>query len=308
MSTEMSTANGSGSAPVQAHRDYIRCRLLHEHIHRSLRQKPSNKNISQSLVLSAALHSISSDPQHDDESIFLPGGLTPADVGALTPAPPLKLGAHFCGRLEAELEHTLLSVSDHLSTPDEPHNDGDRVEVALQRFEQVTRRKERLSQQEAALEEARARVIQLVEKINQAQHTLESKLVDTLTTLPPHLQATRVAQADVVAATIETALLKLSLVRTLAYAALYGHEHPQKPDATVAQAVRAAHEKLRDRQRAQEDEMQRLDRQIEEYEGMLQLVDGRDGSFAQVVKDMARVKRETDECRKDLRRLGWTGD
>ena len=41
---------------------------------------------------------------------------------------------------------------------------------------------------------------------------------------------------------------------------------------------------------------------------MLDLVGGRDAGFAQVVKDMARVKRETEECRKDLRRLGWTGD
>ena len=68
------------------------------------------------------------------------------------------------------------------------------------------------------------------------------------------------------------------------------------------------HERLKERQRAQEAEMERLDAQIAQYEGMLSLVDGRDGSFAQVVRDMARVKRETEECRKDLRRLGWTGD
>ena len=76
----------------------------------------------------------------------------------------------------------------------------------------------------------------------------------------------------------------------------------------MSRAVTAAYEKLKERRRAQETEMQKLDRQIEEYESMLRLVDGRDGSFAQVVKDMARVKRETEECRKDLRRLGWTGD
>ena len=102
--------------------------------------------------------------------------------------------------------------------------------------------------------------------------------------------------------------MKLSLVRARAYRALYGHTPPDHPDLTVSRAVGAAYEKLREKQRAQETEMDKLDRQIGEYEGMLRLVDGRDGSFAQVVKDMARVKRETEECRRDLRRLGWTGD
>ncbi len=116
------------------------------------------------------------------------------------------------------------------------------------------------------------------------------------------------AEADVVAATIETALLKLSLVRARAHRALYGYALPNRPDATISRAVAAAYEMLKERQRAQEAETQKLDRQIEQYESMLRLVDGRDGSFGQVVKDMARVKRETEECRKDLRRLGWTGD
>ncbi len=142
----------------------------------------------------------------------------------------------------------------------------------------------------------------------QIQVALESKLTDALSTLPSQLQTTRAAQADVVSATIETALLKLSLVRARAHRALYGYAPAEKPNQTVSSAVNAAYEKLRERQRSQQAETDELDRQIEEYEGMLRLVDGRDGSFAQVVKDMARVKRETDECRKDLRRLGWTGD
>ena len=143
---------------------------------------------------------------------------------------------------------------------------------------------------------------------SQAHPALEEKLADMLTTIPPQLHATCSAQADVIAATIEAALLKLSLVRARAHQALYAHALPSNPDATVARAVTAAHDKLRERRRAQDVKMQKLDRQIEEYESMLRLVDGRDGSFAQVVKDMARVKRETEECRKDLRRLGWTGD
>ena len=81
-----------------------------------------------------------------------------------------------------------------------------------------------------------------------------------------------------------------------------------KQGPTVAQAVSAMYERLRERQAVQETEMEALDAQIAEYDAMLRLADGRDGSFAQVVKDMVRVKRETEECRRDLRRLGWTGD
>lgn len=55
-------------------------------------------------------------------------------------------------------------------------------------------------------------------------------------------------------------------------------------------------------------EIQDLDRQIQEYEALLRLVDGNSGGYQQIVKDWLKTKRETDECLKDLRRLGWTGD
>ena len=150
--------------------------------------------------------------------------------------------------------------------------------------------------------------------VRQAHPALEAKLVQALTVLPPQLRAARAAEADVVAATIEAALVKLSLVRARAHRALYGYAPTVKGGAgpssyaTVAGAVSEMYARLKDRQHAQEAEMEGLDRQISDYEGMLSLVDGTDGSFAQVVRDMARVKRETEECRKDLRRLGWTGD
>nr|VWO94632.1 Indoleacetamide hydrolase (IAH) (EC (Indole-3-acetamide hydrolase) [Ganoderma boninense] len=192
-------------------------------------------------------------------------------------------------------------------------------------------RQDALATDRTTLQECRTRVLHLIQEINevfvpvqppqivglmaltdsvgyQAHAALEEKLIDALAVIPPQLHATRSAQADVIAATIEAALLKLSVVRARAHRALYGHALPGDPRATVARAVTAAHAKLKERQRAQDAEMQKLDRQIDEYESMLSLVDGRDGSFAQVVKDMARVKQETEECRKDLRRLGWTED
>ena len=94
----------------------------------------------------------------------------------------------------------------------------------------------------------------------QAHAALEEKLIDALAVIPPQLHATRSAQADVIAATIEAALLKLSVVRARAHWALYGHALPGDPRATVARAVTAAHAKLKERQRAQDAEMQKLDR------------------------------------------------
>ena len=102
--------------------------------------------------------------------------------------------------------------------------------------------------------------------------------------------------------------MKLSLIRTRTHLALYGHTSPNRPQATMGRALAAAVEKLRTKERAQVEEEDELDAQLIAYESMLGLVGGREGGFAQVVEDMARVKRETDECKKDLRRLGWTGD
>ncbi|KAI0675515.1 hypothetical protein C8Q78DRAFT_328630 [Trametes maxima] len=209
----------------------------------------------------------------------------------------------------------------------------------------VRQRQDALKQQRTRLTECRTHVLRLVEQINEAHPALETELTTALETLPPQLRATRAAQADVLAATIEAALLKLSLLRARTHRAVYGFAMPppsssslssgsssrtaglssrshaaagpgglgtQAPSPsrrTVADAVAAAHEALVARQRAQDEETRVLDGQLEAYEGMLRMVDGRrEGAFAQVVKDMARVKRETEECRRDLLRLGWAGD
>lgn len=96
-------------------------------------------------------------------------------------------------------------------------------------------------------------------------------------------------------------------MRVRAHQGLYGHTsstHRQKID--MAQAVSAAHAKYKRDERAMEEEGVVLDRQLKEYERMLQMVDG--GGFRQVVEDWGRVQREKEECMGDLRRLGWTGD
>jgi len=79
-------------------------------------------------------------------------------------------------------------------------------------------------------------------------------------------------------------------------------------ERSVSQAISIAYQALVEEEDALKMEIQDLDRQIQEYEALLQLVDGSSGGYQQVVKDWLKIKRETDECLKDLRRLGWTGD
>jgi hypothetical protein len=78
----------------------------------------------------------------------------------------------------------------------------------------------------------------------------------------------------------------------------------------MAQALSTVYEKLKKDERKMEEEQHVVDRQLDEYQRLLQLVDGSGGGFGfgQVVEDWTRVQKETEECKRDLRRLGWTGD
>lgn len=67
-----------------------------------------------------------------------------------------------------------------------------------------------------------------------------------------------------------------------------------------------------DRLQAEEEELvaeeAALDGQLAEYDKLLSLVEGNSGEFSQIVDNWTRVKKDAADCRKDLRRLGWTGD
>ncbi|KAM5532359.1 hypothetical protein V8D89_013953 [Ganoderma adspersum] len=304
--------HGSGSGVASARRQCIRTRLMHDHFQSAVCHTPSTKIFPQSLALASVLDALATArvPRNSggDHARTL-GGLSSDDLTNLPPVPPPTLSPRLCQQLERELRRTLLSVAHYWSAGEDLETQEDeRIRSATELPDRIREREDALARDRATLQECRTRVLRLIEEINKAHSELEEKLVAAFTAIPPQLHATRSAQADVIAATIEAALLKLSVVRARTHRALYGHALLGDTSATVARAVTAAHAKLKERQRAQDAEMQKLDRQIEEYESMLSLVDGRDGSFSQVVKDMARVKRETEECRKDLRRLGWTED
>jgi hypothetical protein len=76
---------------------------------------------------------------------------------------------------------------------------------------------------------------------------------------------------------------------------------------TMSRALTQAHAKLDQSECSLLEEEGWLDRRLDEYHKLLQLVDPSGGGFAQVVEDWTQVQQETEECQKDLRRLGWTG-
>jgi len=76
----------------------------------------------------------------------------------------------------------------------------------------------------------------------------------------------------------------------------------------MSRAISVAYEALVEEGQALKMESQGLDRQIQEDEDLLRLVDGTGSGYQQIIKDWIKIKRETDECLKDLRILGWTGD
>ena len=135
---------------------------------------------------------------------------------------------------------------------------------------------------------------------------IQEELEEIMSTFPPVLDARRSARHDLLSATVTTSLLKASLIRAVVHKYLYGHKGQADPSVTMAQALERAYKKLKDDERKLENEERAIDRQLEEYENLLQMVDGKRGAFAQVVEDLTRIRRESEECKKDLRRLGWT--
>jgi len=110
-------------------------------------------------------------------------------------------------------------------------------------------------------------------------------------------------------AAIEASQAKLSVIQARAHQFIYCQKSQVNPEITLAKALLAAKSKLQKDEARLIEEERILDRQLEEYQRLLQLVDGPGrGGFARVVDDWTRIQRETEECKRDLRRLGWTGD
>lgn len=202
------------------------------------------------------------------------------------------------------------------------------AEELLRLPEQILEQQERMEATAERVAETRKRIEDAVQQINevtthfpciygrltdslprrrQIHPRLSAQLLQAVEVLPHRVHTQRAVEFEELAMTLETCLLKLSLVRARAHTALYAHASAARPGATMEKALGVLEERLAEKRGQQEDEEEELDRRIGEYEQLLRMVDGGGGSFAQVVEDMARVRRESDECRRDLRRLGWTG-
>ena len=75
----------------------------------------------------------------------------------------------------------------------------------------------------------------------------------------------------------------------------------------MTNALQAAHDSLQEEGFDLVEEERALDVQLSEYQVLMELVDGEHVGFGQLVDDWVRVQKETEDCRRDLRRLGWTG-
>ena len=137
----------------------------------------------------------------------------------------------------------------------------------------------------------------------------EHELKRAISTTFPAYDAARSASIDLLLTTIETTLIKLSLIRARSERALYNHK-PKNNSKSVSQALTLAFKSLKTEEKVMKTEALLLDQQLHEYETLLRLVDGGNGTggYQQLVNDWTKIKQETDECKRDLRRLGWTGD
>ncbi|KAJ3981994.1 hypothetical protein F5890DRAFT_438692 [Lentinula detonsa] len=161
---------------------------------------------------------------------------------------------------------------------------------------------------ESELSSSCSSAIDLITHINQLHTTLQTELLDAISTIPPSLHNKHKAHNALSAAIIEASLVKLSLMKAQLHQQIYGFSSDTQPEATMTNALSIAYHKLKDEAEDLMEAERDLDGRIDEYERLMQLVEGysREG-FGQIVEDYIRVEKETEECRRDLRRLGWTG-
>ncbi|KAJ3881266.1 hypothetical protein F5051DRAFT_120695 [Lentinula edodes] len=203
-------------------------------------------------------------------------------------------------RLSEEIESRLSSILEFL---------GGDVDIPL--LDQIHKEIEDIASLESELSSTWSSSIDVISRINELHITLQTELLDAISTLPPALNIKRKADNALSAAVIEASLVKLSLMRAQSRQKFYGYVSKTQPDATMTKALSIAQDKLRDEADDLSEEERALDSQIEEYARLMRLVEGSPESdragFAQIVEDYIRVEKETEECRRDLRRLGWTG-
>lgn len=145
------------------------------------------------------------------------------------------------------------------------------------------------------LDTARARIPVLLKKIEQARSRLDRDAMLLLERGPETL-ARRSASHALLATQIEMNLLKLAVLRARAWKEIYSDQGGDSSKIASSHArLLASHDTMR-------SELDEIDGALAEYEQVLSLMGS---EYKQIVTDFARVQRETEECKRDLRRLGW---
>ncbi|KAI5834770.1 hypothetical protein K523DRAFT_412156 [Schizophyllum commune Tattone D] len=183
--------------------------------------------------------------------------------------------------------------------PDAAETDDAKLERLGSVYDVIKAQHDALESDTDRIRQSHARIRELETNIEEIHPRLHTALVEAIQTLPIVLHAKREASHDLLATTIETLLIKLSVLRARAQQAVYGP--PER-----RQALETAYAKLKAEEAKLAEEEAAMDRQIRDYEAALKL--GGASGFRQIVDDYARVQRDTEECRRDLRRLGWAGD
>ncbi|KAK0497247.1 hypothetical protein EDD18DRAFT_1462079 [Armillaria luteobubalina] len=226
----------------------------------------------------------------------LKGSLAISDITTFAPNQPLRTSPSIERRLTEELDTTFQAISDFLEVEESPP--GSLTERLRENIEKSgTIRQE--------VDSSHHRIETIMGEIREMYPLLQEELVQSLRKWPPILNSQRQAHHDFLATTIETSLIKLSLIRARCHQLLYGfgdgaHDMPS--------ALAAIHTKLTEEESVLKEEEAELDHQLHEYHRLLHVVDGSGSGFHQVLEDWSQIQKETEECRRDLRRMGWTGD
>ncbi|KAJ7504467.1 hypothetical protein B0H11DRAFT_1852870 [Mycena galericulata] len=242
----------------------------------------------------------SSGTEHDN--VPLPGGLTELDLRRFASLSEPKIDIPIEDLISDHLESTIVSISDFYNGSKSGSSTRDLGHEIEQRLGEITA---------SAAEEHHLhdRIQRLIQEINETHPRLHQRLAYALEKLPPDIASRHSAQSDLLAMTIEASLVKVSLIRAKALQTVYNYQSPKNPELHMRGALSAACAKLKEEEGEMEEEERKLDRELAEYQTLLDMVDGGgSGGFRQVVADCARVKKETEECKRDLRRLGWTGE
>ncbi|KAJ7634083.1 hypothetical protein DFH06DRAFT_1100535 [Mycena polygramma] len=240
--------------------------------------------------------------------LALEGGLTEADIRRFAPPSTPMLNTQAQNLISEQVDSILRSIAD-LWDASTPGSGGEQEHSSEGLLHDIQTRLRQIEALEAEADDAYDRIHLQLQAIQQIHPRLQQRLTHGLDKFPQEIESRSAANNDLLAMTIESSLVKVSLVRAQVLELVYNYSSPKNPELQMRHVLSTAYTKLKDDEGELEMEEQKLNKELAEYQTLLDMVDGGgSGGFRQLVADTARVEKETEECRRDLRRLGWTGE